>query len=125
MVVHVKADQTQNRDLEQDFPSGHDTAKAIETLGPLNEQGVFFTRGPGARGNNRRKDLKLVPSAQLIGEQDADIEGPRRNRNIRPGEAFPNLVVHDEDCQDFEGRNAMKRGNEYEAECKVKAHALL
>lgn len=67
----------------------------------------------------------MVAPAELVGEQHGDVEGPRGERDVLPGEPGRDLVVEPEDQEDLEGRETVERNEVEQGEGVVVGGALL
>jgi hypothetical protein len=69
--------------------------------------------------------LEAVARADVVGEQDADVEDPRGGGHEAAREPRGQAEIDVEDQEDLEGGEAVQRGEEDEGEAEVEGRALV
>lgn len=124
-VVEVEGDETEDGDVEKDFPARDETAVAVEMGTPVRGRLATSSGGSFGRKEEGGEVGKTIAFAQLVCEEDADVENPGGPAGVSSGESGGDLVIESEDGKDFEGGDAVEGEEEDGSKGDVESGASL
>jgi hypothetical protein len=74
IVVEIEADQAEDSEFEEDFPTGHEASVAVERMTKVGRRFAFF--GYSCRQQHAKDSSIRVAFAELVREQCANSENP-------------------------------------------------
>lgn len=123
IIIQVEADQSQHSEIEQNFPSRHNTAIAVKPSAPSMPCRTYCSR------LERREVFsdfgKLVPACKLICEQGRDVENPCRPRNPASWQASSDAEIGVQNYEHLNCRYSMKGSQEDQGKTKIEGCSLL
>lgn len=121
VVVKIEADQSEDGQIEKDFPSWNQASVTIKPYSPA--CGSLTTK---SYGYETLSNLGIgISTEYLICKQDSEAGDPSENRKIVSRDILRKFVIGIDDEQDLESGESVQSCDEEEREVIIKCYSLL